>query len=235
MSVLQVHMTRPVGSAGLWLQRILEPVIAACRFQNPPPVEVRPTGRWSGWCSFNRQALDHRVCISNQVFGWSQERLISVYLHECTHRLLEKFWDEVADHGPVFFTLNLLLLRRAQAFFRLDHKFQINFYDLQDQPAQLKDFEDWQEICLRFSRQTCLKFFDSQEPAEALAELVVKAWAAFLQDFDQALTRHEANVSKVKQFDQMVLTMKDQNRFFAVAAGAFLVIYVGSVYLLVRF
>ena len=228
-------MTRPAGSAGLWLQRILEPVVEACRFQNPPPLEIRPTGQSGGWCASNSHALDGRVCVSNKIFGWSRECLIAVYLHECTHRLLSKFGDEVSDHGPVFFTINLLLLGRAQAFFRLDHKFQINFYDLQDQPAQLKDFEDWQEICLRFSRQTCLKFFDSQEPAEALAELVVKAWAAFLQDFDQALTRQEANVSKVKQFDQMVLTMKDQNRFFAMAAGAFLVLYGGSVYLLVRF
>ena len=233
--MLQVHMTRPVGSAGLWLQRILEPVIAACRFQNPPPVEVRPTGRWSGWCSFNRQALDHRVCISNQVFGWSQERLISVYLHECTHRLLETFRDEVADHGPVFFTLNLLLLSRSKAFFELDYRFQLALYDLQDQPAQLKDFEDWQEICLRFARQTAAKLTDNRESAEVLAGMVVKAWPKFLEDFDRELTRQEVISSKARQFDRLTLQMKNQNRFFAAAAGAFLVIYVGSVYLLVRF
>ena len=233
--MLQVHMTRPVGSAGLWLQRILEPVIAACRFQNPPPVEVRPTGQSGGWCASNSHALDGRVCVSNKIFGWSRECLIAVYLHECTHRLLSKFGDEVSDHGPVFFTINLLLLGRAQAFFRLDHKFQINFYDLQDQPAQLKDFEDWQEICLRFARQTAAKLTDNQESAEVLADLVVEAWAAFLQDLDRELTRQHAISSKAQQLDQMVRHMKKQNRFFAFAAGAFLVLYGGSVYLLVRF
>ena len=233
--MLQVHMTRPAGSAGLWLQRILEPVVAACRFEKPPPVEIRPTGRWSGWCSFNSQALDRRVFLSNQVFGWSHERLISVYLHECAHRLLEKYRDEVADHGPVFFALNLLLLSRSKAFFELDHRFQLALYDLQDQPAQLKNFDDWQEICLRFARQTAAKLTDNRESAEALAGMVVKAWPKFLEDFDQELTRQEAISAKAKQVDQMVLDMNKQNRFFAAAAGVFLALYGGSVYLLVRF
>ena len=179
--MISVHQTLPAGKAGRWLQNILQPVVAACRLDNPPPVEVRPTGQWGGWCETKSHAPDERICLSSRIVFWTREAIVSTYLHECSHRLLSRWPIRVPSHGPVFFTLNSLLLARCKSFFRLEYQFaKMDFYDLQDQPEEVLNFQDWQEICLRFARETKADFSETICSAEELAVLVVLAWPKFL-------------------------------------------------------
>lgn len=176
-----VHQTRPAGQAGQWLQSILEPVVEACRFDHPLPVEIRPTGDWAGWCAGKTEAKDGRVCMSSRIVFWTSEKIISTYLHESAHRLLSWREAEVPHHGAVFFALNSLLLSRCKSFFKSDYQFaEMSFYDLQDRPEELLNFPNWQEICLRFTRETKAAFSEKTCSAEELSALVVYAWPKFL-------------------------------------------------------
>ena len=199
--MLVVHQTRPAGQAGRWLQNILQPVAEACRFEAAPPLEVRPTGEWGGWCAAETYALDRRVCLSNLIVFCNKEKIISLYLHESCHRLLGPWADEVQSHGPVFFTLNSLLHCRCGSFFKLDYQFaRMDFYDLQDQPVEFANFENWQEISIRFARETNEELVGNQCSAEQLAALVVAAWPAFLSKLDQEQAASAKSVKQLKTF-----------------------------------
>ena len=183
--MLSVHQTKPAGHSGQWLHKILQPVADACGFVNPPPVEIRPTGQWGGWCETKSHAPDGRICMSSRIVFWNREAIISIYLHECSHRLLTRWPIRVPSHGPVFFALNSILVDRCKSSFRLEYQFaKMDFYDLQDRPPEFGSFENWQEICLRFARETKANFSVATCSAEELAVLVVLAWPKFLAMVD---------------------------------------------------
>ena len=199
--MIAVHQTRPAGQAGQWLQNILQPVAEACRLDNPPPLEVRPTGMWSGWAEPMSYSTDGRVCVSSKVVFWKKERIISVYIHESAHRLLSAWGAEVPTHGPVFFTLNSLLINRSASFFRLDYQFgEMDFYALQDRPDELLNSLDWQEICLRFARETASKLANQKCSAESLAGLVVAAWPKFLATLQSEQNARNKTAQAIKDF-----------------------------------
>ena len=199
--MIAVHQTRPAGRAGQWLQYILQPVVEACGFDNPPPLEVRPTGGWGGWCYPEGYAPDGRVCVSSQIVLWRKEHIISVYLHESSHRLLARWPDEFASHGPIFFTLNSLLLARCKSFFQAQHEFaEMGFYDLQDRPAELVNFPNWREMCLRFARETFTELGRKQCSAEHLAAEVVAAWPRFVDKVDAEFKLGKADALKLQNF-----------------------------------
>ena len=198
--MIAIHHTRPAGAAGRWLQKILEPVAEACRFDNPPPIEIRPTGDWRGWCEPTSYAADGRICLSNRIIFWSKQSIISIYLHESAHRLLACYPD-VWNHGPVFFALNSLLVSRSRSFFDLDHQFpQMSFYDLQDRPPEFVNFQNWQEMCLRFARETLTILGQKQCSAEQLAAEAVAAWPKFVDKIEAEFKRDESNAQKLQDF-----------------------------------
>ena len=185
MSVaLSIYSTQaaPPPLAG-WLQRVLHPVLAACRFEHGLPVEVRPTGSWGGWCSGRAEAPDRRIALTKKICFWPAEKIVSVYLHEAAHRFLE--CREVPTHGAEFFCLNAILLLRSAAFFRLDPLFQLDLYDLQEQPAEL-DEPNWRGVVLGWALPTATELAASDVNAEALADAVCERWQLFLYERENA-------------------------------------------------
>ena len=181
-AVLPIYSTQaaPAPMAG-WLQRVLQPVLEACRFERGLPVEVRPTGAWSGWCASPNEAPDRRIALSKKICFWSAENIVSVYLHESAHRFLEA--REIAAHGPEFFCLNAILLLRSASCFRLNPLSKLDFfYDLQDAPAGIENDPDWRSICLAWALPVAAEFAANDTSAEALADAVCQRFQDFLQD-----------------------------------------------------
>ena len=185
-AVLPIYSTEaaPAPMAG-WLQRVLQPVLEACRFQRaPPPVQIGPTGEWAGLCHASTFSPDRRVVISCKVAFWSSESIASVYIHEATHRLLED--REVDTHGPEFFCLNAILLIRSAALFRLNWLFKLDFYDYSDCPLDLQDEPNWRGIVVGWSLPTAAELAATDASAEQLADIVCKRWQQFLQERQNA-------------------------------------------------
>ena len=168
----------PAPLAG-WLQRVLQPVVEAARFKRAVPVEVRPTGAWSGWCAGLDGAPDGRVSLSNRITFFTPEKIVSVYLHEAAHRFLE--CREVPTHGAEFFCLNAILLTRSAAFFRLDPLFRLDFYDLQDRPGDLVE-PNWRGVILGWALPLAAELAATDASPEALADIVCERWQDFLQN-----------------------------------------------------
>jgi hypothetical protein len=178
-----VAQAAPAPLAG-WMQRVLQPVIEACCFERGLPVEVRQTGAWRGWAAGRDGAPDGRVALSSRIAFWTRENIVSVYLHESTHRFLDAY--EVQTHGPEFFCLNAILLKRSAAFFRLDPIFQLDLYDLQDVPAELENEPNWRGIVLGWALHTAIELADNDASAEALAQKVWERWQQFLEEREQS-------------------------------------------------
>ena len=178
MSELAVFETRPAAQPlAAWLQRMLLPVCAAVRLQ-PLPLEIRPTGRWAGWAQHGDYAPDGRVILSSKIVFWTNESIISIYLHEACHRILEG--RNVTDHGPEFVALNAVLLARCKEFFRHDAFFQIDLYDFHDCPIELAHEPSWRGLVLNFGIETAATFADEKTDADELASKVIEAWQGWL-------------------------------------------------------
>ena len=184
-AALAIYSTQaaPAPLAG-WLQRVLQPVVEACRFNHWLPVEVRPTGAWAGWSSDRQSAPDRRVAVTNRICFFSNEQLISLYLHETTHRILED--REVATHGPHFFCVNAILLLRSASFFRLNAFLKLDLYDLQDAPTELENEPGWRGIVLNWALPVAAELAATDASAEALADEVCGRWKTFLQEREKS-------------------------------------------------
>lgn len=183
---LDVFLTeRAPAARAQWLQRLLVPVVQACRFKKLVPVEIRPTGRFGGWSSDLDHAPNGRVVLSSHVSFWTAERIISVYLHECSHRLL---WDfEAADHGPEFLCLSATLLLRSASFFKTDSvSTGIGLYDCQDRPEALEHEAAWRGIVLNWALAVAAELAASDMTAEALAPVVCQRWATYVVERQRA-------------------------------------------------
>jgi hypothetical protein len=151
-----------------WLRARLDPVVEACRFERPIPLELRPTGEFRGWRGDKKYYLDRRVCMTNQAIFWRPDQILEVYLHECAHRLLEG--HEVTDHGPEFFALTAALYMRAAHLFDGEATYYLKLYDLQSEPDEGKgDALNW---ALALSKELAA----SDATAEELAAVVCHEW-----------------------------------------------------------
>ena len=88
LSTLRTYQVVPaIPAVASYLQQLLAPVISACRFSSPPPVELRATGStWRGWCAELDMAPDGRVCLSSRARFWLRHELIAGYLYESARR-----------------------------------------------------------------------------------------------------------------------------------------------------
>lgn len=199
-AALPIYCTQaaPAPLAG-WLQLVLQPVVEACRFERaPPPVQIGQTGEWAGLCHASTFSPDRRVVISSKVAFWSSESIAAVYLHEATHRLLED--REIAAHGPEFFCLNAILLLRSASCFRLDPIFKLDFYDLQDAPAELENEPGWRGIVLNWALPAAAELAATDASAEALANEVFARWEAYIQEREKSRVQAAQQVLAARKF-----------------------------------
>jgi hypothetical protein len=172
-------------------------VLEACRFEYGVPIEVRPTGAWGGWCGPRDGAPDGRIVLTKKICFWSTENIISVYLHESTHRFLEG--REVAAHGPEFFCFHAILLLRGAAFFRLDPLFKLDLYDMNDQPAEVEE-ENWRGIVLNWAIPVAAELAATDASAEALAAQVCERWNSFIQEREKSRVAAAQQVAAARKY-----------------------------------
>ena len=207
----RVMPTEPVAQ---WLSAILCPAILAAGFNNPPPLELRPTGMSGGWCQARESAPDGRVAISKRLVFWKRESIISMYLHEAAHRLMDA--DEVATHGPEFFALNLILHSRCQSLFSAEAAQKVDFYDLQDQPAELVNEPSWRGIVIAWALPKAEQIVTAHgdKTAEELVPIVLKSWAEFIvqraKSAQQAAQRARQDVAQAEE----ITALKSDRNFW---------------------
>lgn len=181
--MVTVHQTTHApAKTATWINNILDPAIKACKFENPPPLELRPTGVWGGWCPSKNSAPDGRLSISSRVVFWSKDGFVEVYLHEACHRLLPSDFF----HNPAFFCLLHVLLSRVD---RQEKKSEspalvsrLSLYDMQDAPAPLEHLPaaEWLPKSISWAVKTAQEI-DESVSAERAAEAVVLKYKAWLQ------------------------------------------------------
>jgi hypothetical protein len=182
-----VHQTSPVPATqpmAQWLSRILDPVLAAVKLKAPPPIEIRPTGRFGGWCDSLSHSPDRRVSLSSQIVFWTEATIIDVYLHEVAHRLLDG--HPVKIHGVEFFCLNASLLLRAEQFFDSNPLLKLSIYDLQEAPEELKDHPEANTTAMAWALAEAPKLAESALTAEELAGEVVRRWKMHIRRLEAA-------------------------------------------------
>ena len=195
---LPVYITQAApAQTALWLRRVLAPV-EACRFEQPVPLELRAVGAWAGVCHSRTFAPDRRVAISSKVVFWTAENIVSVYLHECCHRLLERHIG--MQHRPEFFLMNAVLLLRSKAAFESDPIFKLDFfYDVQDCPPELENEPNWRGVILGWALPVAASLAATDATAEQLAYEVCSRWKSFVQERENA---------RVQAAQQVVLARK---------------------------
>jgi hypothetical protein len=175
VKTLDVSQTLPAPPMmAAWLRSRLDPVIAVCRFANAIPLELRPTGEFSGWCGPKSYYRDGRVCMSSQIIFWRPDQILAIYLHECAHRLLSG--REVSDHGPEFLALTAALYIRASSNFEKNAVDFLKLYDIQDVERPYKG-----EV-LNWALRTAESLAAVDKSAESLADEVCKLWVVFVSD-----------------------------------------------------
>ena len=186
-----------------WLQKLLEPLAAACKMQQAPPLEIRPTGCAGGWADSAKLAPDRRVCISSKIVFYGPDSIRYIYLHESAHRFLEG--KEIGDHGPEFFCFLAILLVRSSGFFSREALQFLDLYDLQDRPEEVDDEgENWRGTVLNWSLKTAAELASTDTAAESLANVVCMSWQEFL-------TKRQVNhVAAAKAAADAVLATKRQ-------------------------
>ena len=206
--------TDPVAQ---WLGSILNPAIAEARFSRPPPVELRPTGTVGGWCQGEEYAPDRRIAITKKIIFWNKESIISMFLHEAAHRLLDT--SDVANHGPEFFLLDLILHARCASLFAAEAAQKVDFYDLQDQPEELANEPSWRGIVVGWALPKAEQIVreNADKTAEELVPIVIAAWAEFhvvrAKSAEQAAQRARQIVAQGEE----IIALKSDRNFWRIA------------------
>jgi hypothetical protein len=214
--MLAVYSTRAAepGQAA-WLQRLLGPLRRSLNLQRLPPLEIRPTGRWGGWCADAGEAPDGRVSISSKISFFSTERVVELYIHELSHRLLER--RSIDAHGPEFLCINAILLMRAAPSFELDSVVSsLSFYDCNDQPQALLFEPGWRSIVIDWALAVADELAPTTMAAENLAEVVCARWLVHMQELDDE--RQQAAQTAVQEVAQ-VKALKSSRALFAWLGG----------------
>ena len=212
---MKVFQTVPVPAA--WLSNALEPVVAACRFRSPPPVELRPTGAYRGWCEPIGMALDGRVSTSGRARFWSQRQAIEVYLHEAAHRLLPG-----RDHDPAFACLAHAFLLRSDVAGLTDNAASVctNLYNISDLPVVLADDPD-----LGLGRSITWSVLNARElaatemDAEELASEVVRRSGLWVAGVAGEPERRAQRVRQVARQQEVVARLREKARTLKCVIG----------------
>ena len=209
---VKTYKTAPI-SAPIWLKTALEPVIQACKFEAAPPVDLRPTGVWRGWCQTLNEVPDGRVAMSSRAQFWRQNEVVQVYLHEAGHRLIPN-----SLHGPAFFCMNLCLLMRADST-QLDEGAGASFassaslYDLSDLPEELASEPD-QGLArsLQWSVLTARELVQNhpQMSAESLANELVQRFDKWLIEVATEPKKRAQHLQNVARQREVLASLKEQ-------------------------
>lgn len=232
---MQVHQTSPAPPAlAGWVQTLLAPVVAACRISSPPPVELRQTGDWGGWCSHDRTGHpDGRIQVTSRAVFWSQKCFVTTYVHETAHRILSDSGPPDFAHNPTFFGLQLVLFLRMDsenvrvAGFGGGWANCARLYDLQDPPECLSNepINVWLPRCLGWAMDAARELAESDFTAEECAfELISRCqkWCAMLEkepEIRAAAVEFNRKKSAAIQDQISALVSKSRERFWAAAAG----------------
>ena len=209
---LKTYKSVPV-SAPIWLENALGAVIKACQFEAPPPVDLRPTGVWRGWCAGVAEAPDGRIVVSSRAQFWRKNEVVQVYLHEAGHRLIPN-----SLHGPAFFCMNLCLLMRADST-QLNEGAGASFessaslYDLSDLPEELASEPD-QGLArsLQWSVLTARELVQShpQMSAEGLASEVIRRFDEWLIEVAAEPKKRAQHLQKAARQQEVLASLKEQ-------------------------
>lgn len=207
---LTTYKTVPV-SAPIWLENALGPVIQACQFEHAPPVEIRPTGCWRGWCQILSEVTDGRVAISSRAQFWRKDELVQVFLHEAVHRSMPNNL-----HDPTFFCMNLCLLLRADSIgLREGASFSSSpsLYDIYDLPEELASEPD-QGLArsLRWSVLTARELVHNhpQMSAEGLASEVIRRFDEWLIEVATEPKKRAQHLQNVARQREVLASLKEQ-------------------------
>ena len=211
--VVKLYEVTPVrGTTATWLKRILEPVVASCRFETPPPLELRPTGRFAGFTTSDATLNpDRRVSISNKARLWSAVGITHTVLHEWAHILTPGH-----GHDPVFFSLNLALLMRLDRAgppeaSGLAHRYSMSAYDLQDTPPQLQDLPDrGLGRSISWAWTQARELAPTRLSAEAIANELGGRYESWKVELDAAPANRAVAQRKQSQLQQELKMLRDQ-------------------------
>ena len=197
-----------------WLSAILNPAIKAVNFSQPPPLELRPTGTVGGWCQALESAPDGRVAISKKLVFWSNEGIISTYLHEAAHRLM--CGHEMAVHGAEFFLLDLILHLRCQSLFAAEVVQKLDFYDLQDQPAELANEPAWRGIVTAWALPKAEQIVTAHgdKTAEEIVPIVLKSWAEFTVQRAKSVQQAAQRARQIVAQSEEINALKSDRNFW---------------------
>lgn len=188
---LQVYQVAPAPDhTAQWMRRLLRHVTDAMRFERaPPPLEIRPTGAWSGWAGSRDMAPDGRVSVSSLVLFQSARRICDVYIHEVGHSLLHGVDGATPGHDCAFFALGLALRMRVDAHqhqpFEGSLVSEMRLYDLVDLP-QVVNSRNAPDVdvgrCIAWSIEVATEMAASDLSAEGLAHEIVRRYHAWLDE-----------------------------------------------------
>ncbi len=200
--MIPIYEVQPAQVAtATWLRSLIQPAAQIARL-DPFPVEIRPMGKWSGWAQHPDDAPDFRVCISTRIYFFKRSQILSVYLHECAHQLLNHADPQVYHgHDAAFFALNYLLLARLDACTDTGLPVRsstwvstMSLYDLSDPPEHLAGQADWQTMAMAWSMATARELHTSEHDAHECARLIAgryKAWCSRTDDQPQRVRGKE--------------------------------------------
>lgn len=215
-----------------WLARLLGPVVEACRFESVPPVELRPTGGWSGWCQNRNETPDGRVCVSRLLEFRPTGLIVEVYLHEACHRVLEP--HNVAVHGSEFAALlEVLYLRSISATNAPRWRTAgvgpfLSIYDFQDAPDLT--------LSVEFIDYFSDKYYDSQLSVEALASIVSSELSDFFGAKQKTIALTDSLKGQLDRTSYLVDCLKSNNmtlKLWSVAGWSLAFLQIVGLFILV--
>lgn len=164
-----------------WLCHLLDPVIAAVRFERVPPIEIRSTAPWRGWSNPSGY-----ICISGRASFWRPVEVVDVVLHEWAHALIQRIENADVGHDAAFFCVNYALRLRADAAGAspaAEYSLAVfaSLYDVADLPESLHDDPDrGVGRCIAWSVALAAELAASERSAEQLAREVVRRYQNWL-------------------------------------------------------
>lgn len=154
--------------------------------------------------------------------------MLATYLHEASHRLLEKY--EVDMHGAAFFCLQYTLFERANSLpdDSIGHSLTPGFYDIQDPPNAIAHLPKhvWLPRAIAWAIKTASQD-DGTCSAEKLAEKIVneyRAWAVFLEkEPGLEWQRKQAAADRLERLENAVQKWKKRAAVAAMVAFGFMI------------
>lgn len=167
MRVYQSQPAPPVVAG--WLTRIIKPAAEAIRLHREPPItELRPLGDCMGLYreGEGRVALDSRARYLNQY------EVLTTWIHELAHYLIDRAGYPHEMHGGAFLALVLALYHRYDLAHGTDLVGRVSLYDYQDPPPDCWPDAPpayWRPRVLGWAMATAEELATSELSAEAVA------------------------------------------------------------------